>query len=294
MRIVRGASSGTRRSQMEARLPDRRLRRWEWMFGRVIKAFKIIAVAGLLLWLVLIFVGGSTRIGAYAHDRMAALGGTLGLVLSDVRIDGRINASMDDVKNAISMKPGDPLYAKGIDDIAASLKSISWVADVQIKRILPGTIDITITERTPAAIWLDAPAGAALVSADGTVLTRDDIGRFGPLLGVRGERATVEVGPLIDILSAHPDIAVRIAQADWISNRRWNLITQEKITIKLPEKDIDPAIRRLEDAQTKEKLLDKTDLKAIDLRNPERIILETVPGKAQDVLKKAGKGGDNI
>lgn len=294
MRIVKNASSGTRRSQMETRVPDRRFRRWEWMFGRFVKSFKIVALALLVLWLVLIFVGGSTTIGGYAHARLAALGGAFGLVLSDVRIDGRVNAPLDGVKNAISLKPGDPLYAKGIDDIAASLKAIPWVMDAQIRRILPGTLDIKIIERTPVAIWLDAKAGAALISADGTVLTRDDIGRFGPLLGVRGERATAEAGPLIDILSAHPDIAVRVSEADWISNRRWNLVTQEKITIKLPERDIDPAIRRLEEAQAKEKLLDQTDLKSIDLRNPERIILETIPGKAQDVLKKAGKGGDEV
>jgi len=284
--------AGTRRADIKNRPMPRRLSRMEWMLGRVVHFGKYVAVFLLVLWLCLWLWAGNVagRAGQFVHGVMAQSAGALGLVLDNVDITGRVNADMDAVRQAINLKRGDPILQERVEDIRNRLKTIPWIADASVRRELPGHLTVAITERTPAAIWLDAPDKPALISADGTVLTRAGIGRFGPLLGVSGAGAADEAGPLIDILSAHPAIAVRIKTAAWISGRRWNLTTQEGIVVKMPEQNLDAALQRLERAQEQDKVLDK-DVTVIDLRQDNRIILETKPGKVTDLLSK---GGDNI
>lgn len=94
------------------------------------------------------------------------------------------------------------------------------------------------------------------------------------------------------LLDAEPDVAKRVEAASWIGDRRWDLKLSNGTVIKLPETDPALAVSRLAKAQKDDRLLDKR-LKSIDIRNPDRIMVRTLPGAVQD-YKATYKKGDAI
>jgi cell division protein FtsQ len=156
-----------------------------------------------------------------------------------------------------------------------------------VRRALPDRLVISITERLPVALWLDAVGGPAVVDDEGVVLTHENIASFGTLLAVEGKDSEKEAGKLLALLKGQPDIAVRVKKAIHVSGRRWDIVLDNDMLLRLPEDDPGYALARASRAQLQEKVLDQ-DLKAIDLRQSDRIILEGKPGEKRDLLLKGG------
>ncbi|MBU6235527.1 MAG: cell division protein FtsQ/DivIB, partial [Alphaproteobacteria bacterium] len=92
---------------------------------------------------------------------------------------------------------------------------------------------------------------------------------------------------LILLLKAQPEIAVRVKTAVRVSDRRWDLVLDNGMKLRLPEDDPGFALARAARAQLQEKVFDQ-DLKAIDLRQTDRIILEGGSNQKRDLLLKGG------
>lgn len=279
---------GTRRSDMKARLTPRRLSWFGWFMGRVWFALKIAlcvaVVVGLGVWVMA--SGYIVEAGGWTNRQMVSLSGAMGLRVADVIVEGRNHISAQDLKQTIAVERGDPLLGIDIDELHARLMALPWVKDVRVRRALPDRLIITIDERQPVALWRDAPGGAAIIDEEGVALTRSDLGAYGTLLSVEGKGADKEASKLIALLKGQPDIAVRVKKAVRVSERRWDLLIDGGTIIRLPEDDPGFALARASRAQAQEKILDQS-LKAIDLRQSDRIILEGTPGtKDRDLLLK--------
>jgi len=279
---------GTRRSEMKSRLTPRRLSWLGWFWGRVWFATKIAGViavvAGLCVWV--LAEGYMVKASDYVQDKAVAASGGMGMKVADVIVEGRHYVDANTLKETIGVKPGDPLLGVDINDLHARLTSIAWVRDVQVRRALPDRLIITLTERTPIALWRDAAGGPAVIDDEGVLLARHNLAQYGQLLAVEGKGAEKEAGTLMALLKGQPDIAVRVKKAVRVSDRRWDLLMDGGTTIRLPEDDPGFALARASKAQGQEKILDR-NLKAIDLRQPDRIILEGQPGEeSRDLLLK--------
>ena len=280
---------GTRRADIKGRLTPRRLSWFGWFFGRVLHYSKIVlaiaAVIGVIMWVVA--QGYLLKTGAWAQDKIAHVAASAGMVVGDVIIEGRNRIDNDTLKSAIDVAPNAPILGVDIDAIHARLTAISWVKAVQVRRALPDRLVISITERLPVALWLDAVGGPAVVDDEGVVLTHENIASFGTLLAVEGKDSEKEAGKLLALLKGQPDIAVRVKKAIHVSGRRWDIVLDNDMLLRLPEDDPGYALARASRAQLQEKVLDQ-DLKAIDLRQSDRIILEGKPGEKRDLLLKGG------
>ncbi|NBX66386.1 MAG: FtsQ-type POTRA domain-containing protein [Proteobacteria bacterium] len=280
---------GTRRADIKGRLTPRRLSWFGWFFGRVVHYSKILAVVAVVLGAVL-WVSAQGYLfdaGRWVKARVAVSAASFGLRVSDITIEGRNRIDTQTIKDAVGIEPGSPILGIDIDAIHGKLTAISWVKDVQVRRALPDRLVITIRERLPVAIWTDGAGGPAVIDEEGVVLTHDDIASFGTLLAVEGKGCEKEAGSLIALLKGQPEIAVRVKKGIRVSERRWDILLENGLKIKLPEDDPGFALARAARAQLQEKVLDQ-DLKAIDLRQPDRIILEGEPGKTRDLLLKGG------
>lgn len=280
---------GTRRADVKGRLTPRRLSWFGWFFGRVFHYTKILALVAVVLGVVLWVSAQGYLFGAghWIMDRVAVAGASMGLKVVDVVIEGRSQIDTDTIKSAVGVEPGMPILGIDIDAIHQKLTAIAWVKDVQVRRALPDKLLVSITERLPVAIWVDGVGGPAVIDETGVVLTHENIASFGTLLAVEGTGAELEAGNLIALLKGQPEIAVRVKKGIRISERRWDIVLENGLKIKLPEDDPGFALARAARAQLQEKVLDQ-DLKAIDLRQPDRIILEGEPGKTRDLLLKGG------
>ncbi|MBB5955722.1 cell division protein FtsQ [Saccharothrix tamanrassetensis] len=88
----------------------------------------------------------------------------LGVREVEVRGTGKLTA--DEVRTAAAVEQGSPLVRLDTDGIAARVRELPRVAGVRVERALPGTVRLTVDERTPVAV-LNLPDGAHLVDATG-------------------------------------------------------------------------------------------------------------------------------
>ncbi|WP_156994198.1 cell division protein FtsQ/DivIB [Pseudonocardia acaciae] len=148
--------------------------------------------------------------GRYLRRRLAALGGAvvvlvLGVVLggrallmhsdrfqvTDIEVFGPAGIDPALVREVSGIKPGVPLLAVDLADVQRRVASIPEVASALATRSWPGTVRLTVAERTPVALaesptgprWVDgtgmayqaAPAGAApLPRLDATTVAPGD------------------------------------------------------------------------------------------------------------------------
>lgn len=280
---------GTRRSDIKGRLTPRRLSLLGWFWRRSLAALKVAGavacVVGFVLWIWA--QGYLVRAQDWAGDRIARAGASVGLVVGDVVVIGRHYVDTPRLKAAIGVEPGAPILGVDLDGVQSRLSSISWVKSVHVRRVLPDRLIVSLNERLPVALWVEAPGGPAVIDAEGVVLTRIDVGSFGPLLALEGKGCETVAGDLIALLEGQPDLAVRVKKGVRVSGRRWDLVLSGGMILRLPEDDPGFALARAAKAQLQERVLDQ-DLKAIDLRQNDRIILENKPGQTRDLLLKGG------
>lgn len=280
---------GTRRADMMKRLPARSAAWWAWFaaqlwfWARIMAAGAFVAGAGFWFW----SDGWAEKVSAGAQRIFATQAAHIGFAVREVQIEGRNYIDRDTLKDVIGIAPGDPIFAIDMPALHARLMEIPWVKSAEIVRTLPDMLLIKLEERMPVAIWVDSPKGASLIDAEGVLLTQDNLASYGRLLAVMGTGAETQAYTLIMMLKGQPDIAVRVKTAKRISERRWDLVLEDGKIIRLPDTDEGLALARLAKAQSEGQLMDQ-DLTAIDMRQPDRIILETRPGEVRDLLLKTG------
>ncbi len=195
----------------------------------------------------------------------------MGFVVQNLSVKGRKNLSPESVTAVLNIKSGDPLFIFDPDVMHEQLEGLSWVKKARIERHLPNTVYIEITEREPFALWQNEGA-MAVIDDEGVVLTREHLGKYGPLLQVIGKNANIRVAELAQYLSLVPEIQSRVENATWVGDRRWNLLLKSDITVRLPEKDVPQALQVLAKMHNEDKLLDRA-IVLVDLRLADKVIV---------------------
>jgi cell division protein FtsQ len=106
------------------------------------------------------------------------LAGAAWLVVSSPLLDvdrvvvkGTVRTPAEAVARVADVHTGDAMLWVDGGAAADRIDALPWIRSAHVAREWPGTIRITVTERTPTA-WVDTGSGAALVDGDGRVLER--------------------------------------------------------------------------------------------------------------------------
>lgn len=86
-----------------------------------------------------------------------------------IEVEGAQRTTPDAVRAALTRWMGANLFEIDLDDVAVAARNDPWVAQAAVKRLVPGTLRVTVTERTPAAVAL-AKGIAHVVAGDGSVM----------------------------------------------------------------------------------------------------------------------------
>lgn len=209
-----------------------------------------------------------------------------GLRVADVLVEGRARTDAGLLLAALDVNRGDALL--GIDVAAARerLESINWVRSATIERRLPHTLYVRIEERQPMALW-QRDDRLVLVDAEGVVILRDNIAAFGHLPVLVGDQAPKEAPALLAMLETAPELRARVRAATLVGERRWNLLFDNGIDVRLPEENPADAWTRLATMEREHKVLAK-DVVAIDLRFADRLVVRVAPDTAKR-LRNPGK-----
>jgi len=100
------------------------------------------------------------------------------------------------VRAAAAVHPHDHLLFVDTGAIARRVEQIPWVEHASVKRDLPGTLKITVTEYTPSAFVRVATGGVVLVAANGHVIAHAPAAPA-DTIEVRGLRQAPGVGQLL-------------------------------------------------------------------------------------------------
>ena len=96
---------------------------------------------------------------------------------SQIEVAGNQYVSRDSVVALFAPDRNRSLLRIPLEERRAQIERISWVASARVQRILPGSIRVEITERTPVA-FLRTGSELALIDAQGAILERPLQGDF--------------------------------------------------------------------------------------------------------------------
>ncbi len=207
-----------------------------------------------------------------ANARLTTSLVALGFGLDRVSVIGHRFTNDRDVFDALDLANVATLWQLDMSAILKRIERISWVESAQISRVFPSGLDITIRERTAAAIW-SRDGKAMLVDATGRVLgpaDRQTVAENPKRLPViAGEGATTDLALMLTALNRRPSLQTLVAKSERIAERRWRLVLNNGSTIELAaEREIEGI-----DAVTSDMTLTRA-LKGppviIDLRTPGR------------------------
>lgn len=114
-----------------------------------------------------------------------------------------------------------------------------WINHVHVKRKFPYTLNVEIIEYRPFAIWQKKDK-FHLIDEGGVIIniSNQEIKRFYNLLTVAGNDSKENISALFNVVLSNPELATRIKIARRIGNRRWDLIFENGVLAKLPEKNL--------------------------------------------------------
>lgn len=235
-----------------------------------------------LLW----FAEYPQRVGNFVSSSLIAATGKMGFRLCDVLVEGRHNAPVEKILNAVHLKRGDPLLAYDPYQIKKQLEEISWIQKATVKRQLPGIIFIQLTERQPVALWQHQQRHY-LVDEQGVIISSDHLQPFEKLPLIVGGDAPVHAPPVLRLLEKFPDIRQKLTALVRVGGRRWDLHLDKTLQIKLPETNVEEALRRLS-LLMEQKKINFGEVAVLDLRVTNQMVMRLSP-TASVRLKGKGK-----
>jgi cell division protein FtsQ len=264
---------------------------WMRRFGVALAAFVLVLWLGA--WLVM--SGTMARGKNWLDNAVLMATRDMGFKVDNIMVEGREHADPQTLLALINVQKGDPLFS--FDPAAAQdlISGIGWVRSARIERRWPGTIYIGLTERVPLALW-QQDKKQVLLDTDGHSITSEGLKEFAGLPVVIGEDAPAHAADLISSLKAEPSIAARLKAASRIGGRRWDLLMDNGVLVRLPEEDMPLALSTLARAQEQDAILQKP-LESIDLREAGRLIVQTRPGAVEEYkasLTGGAKPGSSI
>ena len=188
----------------------------------------------------------------------------LGFKIDDIVITGRNKTAKQDILNALQLSHETNILNLDLRDLQQKVEQLPWVRHIQID----------IRERQVQSIWqLDHKFRP--IDGEGNVIEADYTPDH-PILLIVGEGAPENITALMKSITDDQNIFQRIKVANYIPGRRWNIVlddVENGITVKLPEKHIDEAWKKLLKLNTTQGLL-KRKLTIIDLRFPNKVIVK--------------------
>ncbi|AHX11504.1 cell division FtsQ family protein [Neorickettsia helminthoeca str. Oregon] len=187
-----------------------------------------------------------------------------GYLLTDIRISGSNNLRLDSVHKMMENYKDRSIIAIPISGIRKELLKQKWVSGATVIMKLPNIIMISIDEHKPFAIFGNTKIVAddlrALIPIDA-----EEEKKFTGLLKVYSQNFK-RTSILLKTLKTKLDKGTldKLASIEEIADRRWNLTFKNGTVIKLPEKNLDLALNRVN--KILQKNPDLLGLKNIDLR----------------------------
>ncbi|MEY4879018.1 MAG: hypothetical protein RJB62_487 [Pseudomonadota bacterium] len=248
----------------------------------------------MLLLTLLLLIGGlgaGLFAGGYISDTIAdARARTLaaftsaGFTVDEITLEGNERTSAQEVYDSLGIETGISIFDADPTTVRDNLLGLPWVSDVVVTRHFPDLVAIRLIEKRPFAMW-QVGSAIVVVERSGAVIdgAEPDPSAHLPLL--IGPGAPEVAAPLLDALGNQRALGARLQGVERISERRWDLILDRGVRVRLPEDGWEDQLGELERLIVERGLLER-DLEIIDLRFPDSYIFQLHNGDSQPVSRE--------
>jgi len=238
-------------------------------YGRKLGLILFTTLSGALAFSLLTHGGRETRgVASLLQDAQLGLSWA-GLGIDQVALRGQRFTSDSDIFDAVDLSNAHSLITFDSAAARGRIEALPWIETASISRVFPGSLDIRVTERKPAALWT-IDKRAFLIDASGRVLSGVKPGSQVNLPRIAGEGAPELAQGLLELLRRYPQVWKRFELAERVGGRRWTLHLKDHVTIHLGADREAVAIAALTSPGNLGALLSGHDV-IIDLRTRGRI-----------------------
>ncbi len=249
------------------RTPRRRLRNnfgRTWILHRIAVVRIVVAAIALVAGIVLYQVRDPVMEAGTAL--VSAAQGQLGhtaFAIGEISITGQSLTTEQAIFDALGVEPHTSNVSFDVEAARQRIAELPSVETVNIRKIYPGDLIVTITEKVPVARWR-VDGVTFVVDGEGEQIGEDH-GTYGELPLVVGDGAADDALVMIRALQQYPHLQDGMVALSRIADRRWDLIYDTGLRVQLPELGVAQALKRLDTYQADYQLLDR-DVTQIDLR----------------------------
>lgn len=223
------------------------------------------AVLGLLAGI----AGFGMVAGGHTAETLKLAGSGIGLGVDKIQISGNSRISEIDVLQALGLDGDMSLPALDVEKARAALELLPWVKEASVRKIYPDKLAVKLTERKPYAVWQKNGA-VDIVDGQGRVIVPYNAadGRGLPFFIGRG--AADNAREFLSGMRQFPDLARQARAYIRVADRRWDILLNDGLRIKLPEQE---PFARLAEAERLDRRagLFSRDITELDLRLSDRI-----------------------
>jgi cell division protein FtsQ len=223
-----------------------------------------------VLFLAATIVHGVVRGGQLDYDGSpwrqmpGKLASLAGLAADDIRISGLTNHDPQMLLQALDVVPGGSLVGFDAGAARAKLQSMDWISAASVQRKFPNTLEISVAERIPFAIWQHGNT-YTLIDRAGVAMGGLEMMAQSHLMLVTGEGANLAAEQLVNHLEANPELMKKVSAAAMVGKRRWTLYLQNGVKIALPAEGETEALKQVSDLDASQNILSK-GIREIDMR----------------------------
>ena len=156
--------------------------------------------------------------------------------LNKIEVVGITSLNKDEILIFFTKFKNKSIFLVPVKEISNKIKKNKWIQEVNIRNDYKNTLTVNIKEETPIGIY-ENNNQKILFSKNLVIL--EILGKnhdYKNLISFYGENSIINSKNLISKIDQ--DIKKMIQSAIFIENRRWNIRLKNKITLKLPEKNL--------------------------------------------------------
>jgi cell division protein FtsQ len=214
--------------------------------------------------------------GSWAGGHMPAIVQAVtshaGFALNKVHITGNRETSEIDVLDQIGLDGWTSMIGFNAHAARKRIATLPWVESVSVQKVYPATVNVRIVEKKPFAIWQHDDQ-LSLIQQDGAVIAPLSDPAFAHLPLIVGDGGPQRASAIVATLQNYPSLVKRVKGYIRVGDRRWDLMLDNGMTIKLPEQGQDKALADIVRMDSKDQLLSR-DIVAVDMRMDDRIVVE--------------------
>ncbi|MFC4316713.1 cell division protein FtsQ/DivIB [Rhizobium alvei] len=201
-----------------------------------------------------------------------------GFAINNVKVSGNNETSEIDILERLGLDGTTSLMALDVAATRTSLRGLPWVQDAEVRKVYPDTVEIKLTERKAFGIWQHGEE-LSLIEQDGSVIAPLRDNKFASLPLFVGRDAKTGAADVVADFDRWPAVKSRVKAYMRVAGRRWDLLLDNGVMVKLPEHGVDRAMEMLASLEGDHQLLER-DIAAVDFRLNDRTTIQLTPEAA--------------